>query len=89
MGPVMELGGDYWEDDYRMDTIEVDCLLPTGIIIMLSVARDATISEIKAVRIFSMLHSSYIVVISNRYMAFDYYKPRYQIILISVLIQHL
>ena len=49
MAPVMELGEDYWEDDYRMHTIEVDCLLPTGIIIILSVEKDATISEIKAV----------------------------------------
>ena len=44
--------GAYWDGDHGMNTFELDCLLPTGVIIILSVERDATIAEIKAVSIW-------------------------------------
>ena len=50
MAPIMDYG-DYWDCTYSMQAKPVDCLLPTGIIIILPVERDATIAEIKSVRI--------------------------------------
>ena len=48
MAPTSDLG-DLWDDDYESPNVNVDCLLPTGIIVVIEVERDSTIMEIKAV----------------------------------------
>lgn len=55
MAPAEQTYSIWAEDDYDSPDLQLDCLLPNGIIIQMTVPKDALISKIKLVRNFLFL----------------------------------